>query len=120
MKIAVATTGKDLSAPVDTRFGRARGFLIVDTESDSFDYLENGQNLNATQGAGVQAAQTVAAAGAEMVLAGHCGPKAFRALSSAGVKVVVGAEGPAADAIDKVKSGELVPAEQADVQGRWT
>ena len=87
MKIALSTSGADLNAPLDSRFGRAAKFLIYDTEMTSFTIIDNQQNLNAAQGAGIQSAQTVAANGAQALVTGHCGPKAFRVLSSAGIKV---------------------------------
>ena len=36
MTIAVTAQGRDLSAPIDPRFGRAKFFVIVDTETGEF------------------------------------------------------------------------------------
>lgn len=119
MKIAVTAQGKTLESPVDPRFGRAQYFIVVETESGDFELLDNEQNVNAPQGAGIQAAKTVADTKAEVLITGHCGPKAFRALSAAGIKVVVGADGTVSEALEKLKSGELKPAEDADVAGHW-
>ena len=119
MKIAVTSTGESLDAQVDPRFGRASLFLVVDTETDALEVVDNKQNLNAAQGAGIQAARIVAETGAEVVITGHCGPNAFRTLSAAGIKLVVGAEGKIGEAVEKFKSGELKPAEGADVEGHW-
>ena len=74
MKIAFSTSGNDLNAPLDTRFGRAAKFLIYDTESQSVALVDNTQNLTAAQGAGIQSAQNVAASGAQALVSGHCGP----------------------------------------------
>ena len=49
--------------------------------------VDNTPNLNATQGAGIQAAESLARLGVETLITGHCGPKAFRVLSAAGIKV---------------------------------
>ncbi len=54
MKIAFTTAGEDLQAALDRRFGRAPGFLVVDTATESCEYVANTQNLNAAQGAGIQ------------------------------------------------------------------
>ena len=119
MKIAISCSGTSLDAPVDPRFGRAAKFIVLDTETSAFEIHDNVQNLNAAQGAGIQTAQTVSQLGAEAVITGHCGPKAFRTLQAAGVKVVVGAKGTVAEAVEAFKKGELKPAESADVEGHW-
>lgn len=55
MKVAFTTSGDNLGAPLDSRFGRAPKFLIYDLETNTFDVVDNRQNLNAAQGAGIQA-----------------------------------------------------------------
>jgi predicted Fe-Mo cluster-binding NifX family protein len=117
MKIAVTSTGKTLESPVDPRFGRAAYFVLVDTDTGAFEAHDNAQNLNAAQGAGIQSAETVSRLGAEVVVTGHCGPKAFRTLQAAGIKVVVGAEGTIDRAVKDVVSGHLKPTESPDVEG---
>ena len=119
MKIAVSSVGKAVESQVDPRFGRAAFFILADTETGAFEAHDNAQNLNAAQGAGIQAAETVSRLGAEVVITGHCGPKAFRTLHAAGIKVVVGAESTVAEALEQFKSGALVPMDAADVEGHW-
>jgi predicted Fe-Mo cluster-binding NifX family protein len=119
MKVAVSAMGKTLDSNVDPRFGRAAGFVLVDTETGEYEAIDNTQNLHAMQGAGIQAAQTVSRHAAECVMTGHCGPKAFRTLEAAGIKVVTGVEGTVAEAVEKLKAGELKPSETADVEGHW-
>jgi len=119
MKAAVTATGKDLSAEVDPRFGRAAWFVIVDTETGAFEYVDNAQNVEAAQGAGIQAAQTVASKEVDAVLTGHCGPNAFRAMEEGGIAVYVGVSGTVGEAIEKLKEGELEATGAADVQGHW-
>ena len=119
MRVAITSQGTDLDSPVDPRFGRAKLFLIVDSETNEIEPVDNAQNLEAAQGAGIQAAQTVVNRGVGAVITGHCGPKAFRTLRAAGVEVVVGAEGTVAEALEKYENGELRSAERADVEGHW-
>jgi predicted Fe-Mo cluster-binding NifX family protein len=119
MKIAVTSRGPTLESEVDLRFGRARYFVVADTETGEFHAVDNEQNLNAMQGAGVQAAQQVAAQAVEAVVTGHCGPRAFQVLTAGGVKVFNGAEGTVANAIEQFKAGNLTQAEGADVGGHW-
>jgi predicted Fe-Mo cluster-binding NifX family protein len=119
MKVAVTSRGSTLDDEVDPRFGRAQKFLVVDTDTGDSEAVDNRQNLEAAQGAGIQAARIVSEHGAEVVITGHCGPNAFRTLSVAGIKVVIGADGTVKDAVEKFKSGELKPTEGADVRGHW-
>ena len=65
MKIAFSTPGSKLDAPLDTRFGRAAKFIIYDLDSETFEVMDNRQNLNAAQGAGIQSSKKVVDAGAE-------------------------------------------------------
>ncbi len=88
VKVAVSSEGPGLDDLVDPRFGRAAGFIIMDTESGAFEYLDNGASQARGQGAGIQAAETVANSGAGVVLTGYVGPKAFAALKAAGIKIV--------------------------------
>jgi predicted Fe-Mo cluster-binding NifX family protein len=119
MKLAVTSNGPDITDQVDPRFGRAKYFIVADSESGEATSQDNEQNLNAAQGAGVQAGQTVVGLGVEAVLTGHIGPKAFATLQAGGVKVYIGASGSVADAIEQFKAGQLDCAGEADVQGHW-
>jgi predicted Fe-Mo cluster-binding NifX family protein len=119
MRIAVSTQGTGLSAEVDSRFGRAPRFLIVDTETMTSQVVQNSQSLGLSQGAGIQSAQNLLPYKPEVVLTGNCGPKAFRVLQAAGIKVVVGVKGNIADAIKDYMSGKYVPAAEANVGGHW-
>jgi predicted Fe-Mo cluster-binding NifX family protein len=119
MKIAICASQNDLDSEVDLRFGRAVGFIIYSFDDDSFEFVDNVQNLNASQGAGIQAAQNVVNQDVQALIAGHCGPKAFKVLSSAEVKIYTGAEGTIREAIEKFKNGELQKASEADVEGHW-
>ncbi|MFH1058997.1 MAG: DUF134 domain-containing protein [Pseudomonadota bacterium] len=86
-KIAISSEGPRLDDLVDPRFGRSGGFIIVDTQNMETTYLDNGAAQARGQGAGIQAAELVAGAGATVVLTGFVGPKAFAALQAAGVGV---------------------------------
>lgn len=119
MKIAITSSGENLDNEIDLRFGRAKGFIIYETADDSFEFIDNVQNLEAAQGAGIQAAQNVVNKNAEAVITGHCGPKAFKVLSTSGVKVYTVETGKISEIIEKFKSGELQEAASADVEGHW-
>ncbi len=119
MKIAITTSGKDLSAPLDPRFGRAPKFLIYDLEADTFNVIDNLQNLNAAQGAGIQSGQNIARQGVKALVTGHCGPKAFRVLQAAGIKIFNTSASTVAEALDQYRTGKLTEAGSADVEGHW-
>jgi len=119
MKLCITAQGETLDAQVDPRFARAPSFIIYDTETDQWQAVDNSQNLQAASGAGVQASQNVVTLGAQVVLTGHCGPNAFRVLSTAGIGVIVNVEGTVAEAVAQYKAGSLKPSESADVEGHW-
>ena len=120
MKIAFTTSGDSLESPLDTRFGRAPRILVYDLDAGSFEIADNTQNLNATQGAGIQAAQNVARTGAKHLVSGHCGPKAFKVLQAAGIAIYTTDAPTVAEALERFRSGSLTPAQSADVEGHWT
>ena len=119
MRIAVTAQGQDLAAAVDSRFGRARFFMVVDTETGEFSAADNTQNLNAAQGAGIQAGRNVVELGVQAVITGHVGPKAFATLQAGNVAIHTGASGTVADAIEQFKAGKLKQSSGADVEGHW-
>jgi predicted Fe-Mo cluster-binding NifX family protein len=119
MIIAVSSQGKELTSRVDPRFGRAPYFIIYDTDNDSFKAIENTQNLQAAQGAGIQSAQNVAREKVQLVISGNLGPKAFNTLTEAGIKTALWAEGTVAEAVDLAKSNKLKINDRANVEGHW-
>ncbi len=107
-KIAISSEGPTLNDLLDPRFGRAGGFVIYDPQTKKTEYLNNGQAQNMNQGAGIQAAETVAKAGAKVLLTGYVGPKAFRALEAVGIKVGQDLEGlTVGQAIERYLSGQV-------------
>ena len=117
MKVAVTSQGSVLSSEVDPRFGRARYFVVVDTESGEFVAHDNGTNLEAVHGAGVQAAQDVVNLGAEAVITGNLGPKAAAGLRAGNVAVYRQTWGTVRDAIEQFKAGRLPEITDADGPG---
>jgi predicted Fe-Mo cluster-binding NifX family protein len=119
MKIAVTGQGDSLDDPVDPRFGRAMRFFVFDTETSKLQVIDNTPALDTTQGAGVQAAETLARLGVQAVITGHCGPKAFRVLSGAGITVFNTDAPNVSDALKRFLSGKLTGAQNADVERHW-
>ena len=114
MKICISSTGKNLDAVVDQRFGRCQYFLIVDTETMNVKIISNEATL-ASGGAGIQAAQIVTKEDVSSVITGNIGPNAFHILQAAGIKVFTGAEGTVKEAIEKYTNGKLNETGSANV-----
>lgn len=119
MRIAVTAADNNSDSLLDQRFGRAKYFVIYDTEKNEYSFVNNKQNLNAEQGAGIQAAQTVVQVNVDAVITGHTGPKAFNVLGLAGVKIYYSDAPSVKEALQQFKNGMLSPATGADVEGHW-
>lgn len=117
-KIAVTSEGPTLDDAVDPRFGRAAGFVIVDPETMETEYKNNGAAQTMPKGAGIQAAETVAAAGARVLLTGYVGPKAFQALSAADIAIVQNIENMTVrEAVERYKKGQTETAAAPNSRG---
>ncbi len=112
MKVAIPSTGEDLSASVDQRFGRCARFLFVDSETMEYRAVPN-QAAAQPGGAGIAAAQQIIDEGAEVVLAGEIGPNAFDVMSHAGIRVYARITGTVRDAVEMLRSGALENTKQA-------
>ncbi len=107
-KIAVSAEGPDLDDALDPRFGRAAGFLMVNPQTLEHEYVDNGASQAMAQGAGIQAAEIVARAGAKVVLTGYVGPKAFQALQAAGIRIAQNLQNlTVREAIERYTSGKI-------------
>lgn len=118
MKICISASSASLDANVDSRFGRCPYFVIVDSETMEFNSISN-DSINAAHGAGIQAAQTVANIGVNVVITGNVGPNAFNVLSASGIKIVTGASGNIREAVEKYKKGQLKEVGNPTVGGHF-
>jgi len=114
MKIAITAKEPKLEAEVDPRFGRAAYFIIVETDGEDYEVIEN-PNVNSASGAGIQSARLVVDKGVKALLTGSCGPKAYDVLEAAGVSVYVRTTGTVTEAIEGFKSGQMLPTDGPDV-----
>lgn len=120
MKIAVCSQSNTVQSSVDSRFGRAAFFAVYDEDTNEWEFMENSQNLQAAQGAGVQAAQTIVDADADVLIAANIGPKAIAALNAAGVAVfAANAAKTIQQAVADYRAGQLTQIQQANVEGHW-
>ncbi len=120
MKVAISTQSNDIEALVDPRFGRARWFIIADTESGEWSAVDNAANVGASGGAGVQAASTVASQGVKAVITGNVGPNAHKAFAAGSIAIYqVGNGVTARGALDALGRGELAAVGAPTVSGHW-
>ena len=89
MKLCITATGNTLEALTDASFGRAPWLLLVDTDTLALEAIEN-SGVNASQGAGIAAAQMISNRGANGLLTGRVGPKAEAALQASGIPIFEG------------------------------
>jgi predicted Fe-Mo cluster-binding NifX family protein len=117
-KLAVPSAGPGLDDLVDPRFGRAAGFLVVDLDTMETRYIDNGRSQVMGQGAGIQAAETVARAGVGALLTGYVGPKAFQALTAAGIGIGQDLAGiTVRQAVERFRSGAVTMATAPNREG---
>jgi predicted Fe-Mo cluster-binding NifX family protein len=106
MKVAVSSTGNHLDSPIDPRFGRCAYFIFVETDDMTYEAHEN-QSMSLGGGAGIQSAQFVVSQGARVVITGNCGPNAVRALSAAGIELILGQVETVRQGVEDFKNGRL-------------
>lgn len=119
MTLAFTTTGDDLTGDLDPRFGRASRFLIYNCQDHTWNTIDNDQNLNASQGAGIQAATTLSKSDATVLITGHCGPKAFKVLTAAGITIYPCKAKTITAALKQFNNNELSAASEATNEGHW-
>lgn len=120
MKIAVTCAEESVDGRTESRFGRAPLFFLIQSDGNPGYFVKNTQNRQAVQGAGIQAAQTLLREEAEVVITGHCGPKAFRVLKEGGVRIFQAPrEGSIEEALREFSENRLEELLTADVEGHW-
>ncbi len=106
MKLCITAAGNDIHAVTDAAFGRAPWFMLIDTESGTNQGIEN-SSAQATQGAGIAAAQSMSEHGVDAVLTGRLGPKAKTALEASGIGMYEGlGKSTVAEALEQFRAGK--------------
>jgi predicted Fe-Mo cluster-binding NifX family protein len=107
MRIAISTSGIDLDAALDPRFGRTRHLVICAIDSETSIHHENPTAVNAEHGAGIKTAEFVASLGVQAVISGAVGPKAMQVLRAAGIKAYASTASTVRAALAELRSGKL-------------
>jgi len=87
MKIAITSTGDNLDATLDSRFGRCAFFAIYDTDRKSTEFVIN-PSKDAHEGAGPAAVQFIAAYKVSKIVSGEFGMKIKSLLDSLGIEMI--------------------------------
>jgi predicted Fe-Mo cluster-binding NifX family protein len=119
MKVAVTARGSDLDAELCPAFGRAKFFILIDTDSDLFTAHDNRRNVDMVGRAGVRAAQDIVRLGVDALVTEKVGPRTFVALQAGDIDVYVGASGHVTDAIAQFRRGELERIREPTVKDHW-
>ena len=114
MKIAISSSGNNLDAALDPRFGRCAYFLIIDPADMRVEVFDN-QSTAQSSGAGIQAAQFLADKNVSAVITGHVGPNAVQTLAAAGIDVFAEQQGTIEEVVNRYRSGALKPTTQSTV-----
>jgi len=108
MKVAMAITEENLQAKVNPTFGRTPYFLVFNTETKEATYRVN-PAMNASGGAGIQAAQAIVDTGCDAVIAYRFGENAAKVINGAQIKSYKAIDASAEENINKLTAGELSP-----------
>jgi len=117
--MSISAQANGIDAEIDISFGRAKCFAIIDTENREITNIDNTQNLNAEHGAGIQASKTIIDKDVRALVTGNIGPKAYKALNSAGIEVYIGAKGTVEKSIESYLNGQLKKATSDIIDGTW-
>jgi predicted Fe-Mo cluster-binding NifX family protein len=118
MKICITSQNGSLDGEIDSRFGRAAYFLIVNTDNLEYESIQN-PYAQAGGGAGIQAAQFIVNKQAEAVITGNIGPNAFQVLKESGISVVTGVSGIVKNSVERYNKGEFKGSERPTVNEKF-
>jgi predicted Fe-Mo cluster-binding NifX family protein len=108
MKIAITAGEPQFETKLEPRFGRCAYFLIVDTETQDWEPMQN-PAAEAMGGAGPQAAQFLADQDVKVVISGEFGPNAYTALEAAGIRMYRSQVDPMSTLFKKFLTDQLEP-----------
>jgi len=110
MKIAFATDGNSLKDKIALHFGKAKNFLIFDTEKETFEVFENPEIKGKELPPDFLAKQ-----GVKAVIVFSLGPKAFEKFKNYKIEVFKAIEGTILENIEKFKEGNLKKLSKEDI-----
>ena len=90
MKIAIPVKTNNQNTEIDARFGRANYFMIFDSNTKNYNFIDNSQSVNSGHGAGISAANKIVnnVESIDIIISPALGPKAFDVLKMANIKIL--------------------------------
>jgi predicted Fe-Mo cluster-binding NifX family protein len=114
-RLAVTSKGDDLEGEI-APIARSSFFIIFEGDPKNRLVMENLVKKAGSE-SGVKVAKELAEQKVDIVITGTIGPRAFKQLEGAGIKVHAGCEGRVADALDKCLKGKLPICKKATYGG---
>jgi len=111
MKIALATDGENLKAKISLHFGRAKNFLIYDTETESFEIFPNPE----VAGGEEFPPDFLYRQGIKAVIVFSLGPMAFEKFKNYNIKIYKATGGTILDNLQKFKDNKLNKLTKEDI-----
>jgi predicted Fe-Mo cluster-binding NifX family protein len=110
MKIAFATDGNSLKDKIALHFGRAKSFLIFDTEKETFEVFENPEIERKELPPDFLKRKNV-----DAIFVFSLGPRAFEKFKNYKIEVFKAIEGTILENIEKFKEGKLKKLSKEDI-----
>ena len=105
MIIAIPVEQKDPDACVSSTFGRSGYFLLFDSQTNDFHFLES--TFATGQSAGIRAAQLMIDNHVGVLITNRCGENAMRLLPAGNIQVYQTIAGSARDNLERCLAGTL-------------
>ena len=102
MLILIGSDGNKLESPIAKRFGHADYFILYNTETKSFEAIEN-----VDEGHNHENLQQFLDKGVEAFIVGNIGPHAFELVNTPKSKVYLARKMSVQEAVEKFFKGEL-------------
>lgn len=106
MKVCLSSNGNSSDSIMDPRFGRAAYFAIADTETMTFEIIENSAAVSGG-GAGITSGQLMVDKGVKAVITGNVGPNAMNVLKTAEIDIYRGTAVSLKENLEKFNKGLL-------------
>jgi predicted Fe-Mo cluster-binding NifX family protein len=107
MKICITSKGEGLQSQFEERFGRSPYFTFHELEAETTESMLN-PHADGSGGVGPRAAQLVADKGTMVLITGHLGDNASKAVQQSGIKAFQGRSGmTVAEVLDEYRAGKL-------------